>query len=73
MENLGRKSLQISGLKADEVFANHTVDRGHQQAGHIASDIRQALPEASVTTHLEPLDAACPAAPQRAKCKRSDG
>lgn len=42
-----------------------TVDRGHQVAGRIASDIRQALPGASVITHLEPLDAAdtAPAAP----------
>ena len=49
-----------------------TVHRGHQLAGHIASDIRQALPEASVITHLEPLDAPNPAAPQRAERKRSD-
>ncbi len=34
-----------------------TVDRGHQTAGRIASDIRQALPHALVTTHIEPLDA----------------
>jgi cation diffusion facilitator family transporter len=39
-----------------------TVDRGHQVAGHIASDVRQALPEASVTTHLEPLAAPPPGA-----------
>lgn len=32
-----------------------TVDRGHQAAGRVASDIRQALPEADVATHLEPL------------------
>ncbi len=32
-----------------------TVDRGHQTAGRIASEIRQILPEAYVTTHLEPL------------------
>jgi cation diffusion facilitator family transporter len=42
-----------------------TVDRGHQMAGHIASDVRQVLPEASVITHLEPRDAPCPAAPER--------
>ena len=34
-----------------------------QLAGHIASDVRQALREASVITHLEPLDAPSPAAP----------
>ena len=50
-----------------------TVDRGHQLAGHIASDVRQALPEASVITHLEPLDAPNPATPQRVERKRSDG
>ncbi len=33
-----------------------TVHRGHQLAGRIANDIRQALPDASITTHLEPLD-----------------
>ncbi len=38
-----------------------TVDQGHRTAGRIASDIRQALPEASVTTHLEPLAAPNPA------------
>ncbi len=37
--------------------ADWTIDRGHRLAGRIASDIRQALPGASVTTHLEPLDA----------------
>jgi cation diffusion facilitator family transporter len=49
------------------VPAGWTVDRGHQQAGHIASDIRQALPEASVITHLEPQDTPGPAQPQRAE------
>jgi divalent metal cation (Fe/Co/Zn/Cd) transporter len=49
-----------------------TVDRGHQLAGHIASDLRQALPEASVITHLEPLDAPGPSVPQLAERKRSD-
>jgi cation diffusion facilitator family transporter len=49
-----------------------TVDRGHALAGRIASDIRQALPEAHVITHLEPLDAPGPAAPQHAEPKRSD-
>lgn len=48
-----------------------TVDRGHALAGHVASDIRQALPEASVTTHLEPLDAPTLGAPQRAEPKPS--
>lgn len=50
-----------------------TVDRGHALAGHMASDVRQALPEASVTTHLEPLAAASSAAPQLARPERSDG
>jgi len=50
-----------------------TVDRGHALAGHMASDVRQALPEASVTTHLEPLAAASSAAPQLAQPERSDG
>jgi cation diffusion facilitator family transporter len=49
-----------------------TVDRGHALAGHIASDVRQALPEASVITHLEPLDALNPATPQRVERKRSE-
>jgi divalent metal cation (Fe/Co/Zn/Cd) transporter len=35
-----------------------TVERGHQLAGRIASEVRQALPEASVITHLEPLEKA---------------
>ncbi len=38
-----------------QVPGDWTVDRGHQAAGRIASDIRQALPDASVSTHLEPL------------------
>ncbi len=42
-----------------------TVDRGHQTAGRIASDIRQVLTEAHVTTHLEPFPA-LGAAPTRA-------
>src|ERR1019366_7397953 len=37
-----------------------TVHRGHELAGHIASDLRQALLEASVITHIEPLDAPSP-------------
>ena len=45
------------------VPAGWTVDRGHALAGHIASDIRRAIPEAHVTTHLEPLDA--PGSPTR--------
>src|SRR5512137_210751 len=48
-----------------------TVDRGHALAGHIASDVRQALPEASVITHLEPLHAPGPAAPQPPERKRA--
>ena len=44
-----------------QVPGDWTVDRGHQEAGRIASEIRQALPEVSVTTHLEPLAAPCSA------------
>jgi cation diffusion facilitator family transporter len=55
-----------------QVPGGWTVARGHQQAGRIASDIRQALPEAFVTTHLEPLDAPGAAPPQFAECNRSD-
>ncbi len=44
-----------------QVPGDWTVHRGHQVAGRIASDIRQALPEASVTTHLEPLGVPNPA------------
>ncbi len=40
-----------------QVPGGWTVDRGHQMAGRIASEIRQALPDAFVTTHIEPLDA----------------
>ncbi len=40
-----------------QVPGGWTVERGHQMAGHIASDIRHALPDASVFTHLEPLAA----------------
>ena len=47
-----------------------TVHRGHALAGRIASDVRQALPEASLTTHLEPLDTPGPAAPERPEPKR---
>jgi cation diffusion facilitator family transporter len=49
-----------------------TVDRGHALAGHIASDVRQTLPDASITTHLEPLEPPTSAAPQRAQHNRSD-
>ena len=49
-----------------------TVDRGHQLAGRIASDIRQALPDASVITHIEPLFAPISAAPQGAERNRAD-
>ncbi len=38
-----------------QVPGDWTVDRGHQMLGHVASEIRQALPEAYVATHLEPL------------------
>ena len=48
------------------VPAGWTVDRGHQLAGLVASDIRQALPDASVTTHLEPLDSPAPNLPSAA-------
>lgn len=50
-----------------------TVDRAHQLAGHIASDVRQALPGASVITHIEPLDAPSPAAAPIAEHKSSEG
>jgi cation diffusion facilitator family transporter len=40
-----------------QVPGDWSVDRGHQTAGHVASDIRQALPQALVSTHLEPLPA----------------
>ncbi len=40
-----------------QVPGDWTVDRGHQTAGRIASDIRQALPDAFIATHVEPLDA----------------
>lgn len=32
-----------------------SIQRGHQLADHIEADIRQALPNATVFTHLEPL------------------
>jgi len=32
-----------------------TVERGHDFAHQVENDIRQALPEASVLTHVEPL------------------
>jgi cation diffusion facilitator family transporter len=40
-----------------QVPGDWTVDRGHQAAGHVASNIRRALPEAEVLTHLEPSHA----------------
>ncbi len=49
-----------------------TVDRGHEMAGRIASDIRQALPGASVITHLEPQDAAATTPVQPLDRKRSE-
>jgi cation diffusion facilitator family transporter len=39
-----------------QVPGEWTVDRGHQAAGRLASDVREALPAAFVTTHLEPID-----------------
>ncbi len=39
-----------------QVPGDWTVDRGHQMAGRLASEVRQVLREAYVTTHLEPLD-----------------
>jgi cation diffusion facilitator family transporter len=56
-----RKFVSIHVL----VPSGWTVDRGHQLAGHVASDVRQALPEASVITHLEPQDCPRSAAPER--------
>ncbi len=38
-----------------QVPGEWTVERGHQAAGRIAADIRQGLPGAFVTTHLEPI------------------
>ncbi len=55
-----------------QVPGGWTVDRGHQLAGRIASDVRKALPEASVTTHLEPLAALNSATPHPAARKGSD-
>jgi cation diffusion facilitator family transporter len=54
-----------------QVPGDRTVERGHALAGHVASDVRQALPEASVITHLEPLDVPNPAAPHPAERKRA--
>jgi cation diffusion facilitator family transporter len=56
-----------------QVPGGWTVDRGHQLAGLIASHIRQALPDASVTTHLEPLDSPASAAPPSAERSPSEG
>jgi cation diffusion facilitator family transporter len=55
-----------------QVPGGWTVDRGHQLAGRIASDIRQALPDASVITHIEPLVAPTSAGPQGAERNRAD-
>ena len=33
-----------------------TVDAGHDLLEHLEADIRSALPEVTITTHLEPLD-----------------
>ena len=38
------------------VPGNWTVHRGHQQLEQIEADIRSALPNVSVFTHLEPID-----------------
>ncbi|MCX6924114.1 MAG: cation diffusion facilitator family transporter, partial [Verrucomicrobia bacterium] len=46
-----------------------TVEHGHQLAGHVACDMRQALPGASVITHLEPLQVPDSAPPQSAERK----
>jgi len=54
------------------VPAGWTVDRGHAVAGHVASDLRQALPGASVITHLEPLDPPGAAPAQTAERNPSD-
>ncbi len=53
-----------------QVPGDWTVDRGHQTAGRIATDIRQVLPEAYVTTHLEPFPALRTAPAQAAKRSR---
>ncbi len=50
-----------------QVPSEWTVDRGHQTAGRVASDIRQTLPDAYVTTHLEPLPTPRPAPTQLAE------
>lgn len=55
-----------------QVPAAWTVHRGHQLAGLIASDIRQAIPDSTVTTHLEPLDSPASATPQPAERNCSD-
>ena len=64
-----RKFISVHVL----VPSGWTVDRGHQLAGHIASDVRQALPGASVITHLEPLDAPNSAVAPLAERKSSEG
>ena len=64
-----RKFISVHVL----VPSGWTVDRGHQLAGHIASDVRQALPGASVITHLEPLDASSSAVAPLAERKSSEG
>jgi divalent metal cation (Fe/Co/Zn/Cd) transporter len=33
-----------------------TVDHGHDVVGEIERDVRQALPDTTVFTHLEPLE-----------------
>jgi cation diffusion facilitator family transporter len=38
------------------VPGNWTVQRGHQTLEHFEGDVRQALPNVTVFTHLEPLD-----------------
>jgi cation diffusion facilitator family transporter len=43
-----------------QVPRHWTVERGHALAGQIASDVRQVLPDASVITHLEPLEPQVP-------------
>jgi divalent metal cation (Fe/Co/Zn/Cd) transporter len=38
------------------VPGNWTVQRGHELLDRIEADIRQAVPDAAVFTHLESLD-----------------
>jgi divalent metal cation (Fe/Co/Zn/Cd) transporter len=51
-----KKNMANRGTVHVQVPGGWSVERGHQVAGRIASEIRQALPEAAVSTHLEPLE-----------------